>query len=118
MRELEILGLKTLIKEEYEERIVELEERLSNLEVAAGEEEPERRCRSQDDVDSASIDVLEALPGIDNTYELAETIIVNDIHTVNEVGNQRPVVFNLPGGENNQPSEGFTLGDDNLIGGN
>lgn len=39
MNELETLGLKAMIKEAIEEKFGELEERISNLEVAAGEED-------------------------------------------------------------------------------
>jgi len=69
---------------------------------------------------SQQIEILERQPVIDNaTYEINESIVVNDISTVHENGTRRPLVFNMGvGTQVSAPVGGFALGDDNLIGGN
>jgi len=67
-------------------------------------------------VDSVSVESLESAPVRNNTYETEETIIVNDINTVDEAGEQRPIIFNM--GEGQTPvDEVFSFGDDILVGG-
>jgi hypothetical protein len=46
-------------------------------------------------------------------YDAEETLVVNDLHTVNNEGEQRQVVFNIP--LSPVPVGGFALGDSNLV---
>jgi len=66
--------------------------------------------------DEDMISDFESSDPSDNSYELNESIVVNDVNLVNSQGEQRPLVFTMP--SNQRPSnESFSLGDTNLVGG-
>jgi len=72
--------------------------------------------REREDVETQMINHLESQPvNLDSQY-IEESIIVNDISTVDESGNNKPLVFNVGIGPVVQsPVDGFSLGDHNLM---
>jgi hypothetical protein len=79
--------------------------------------QPNQSLSIAEQSDEDMISDFESSDPSDNSYELNESIVVNDVNIVGDQGEQRPLVFTMP--SNQRPSnESFSLGDTNLVGGN